>query len=371
MDHYEQLGVSRDATPEDLKKAYRRLARQLHPDANPEDPDAEARFKEVTRAYEVLSDRERRAHYDRYGTDKPGVAGAGGDPFGFGSINDLFDAFLGGSPFGGAGRGGGRAEQRGSDLEITVTLEFEEAVFGTESDVAVRTAVMCGTCDGSGSAAGSEPQRCSRCDGAGQVRTVRQSILGQMVSTSPCPQCRGAGELIIDPCETCRGDGRVVEDQTLQVRVPAGVDDGATLRLSGRGAVGSRGGRPGDLYVRLRVRPHHRFVRRGSDLHEELGVALTQAALGASLRYETLDGEEVLEVAPGAQSGDIVRLRGLGVPRLEGRGRGDLLVTLRVDTPVDLDQQQAELLRQLAELRGEEIDEPEGGLFSRIRSAFR
>ncbi len=375
-DHYQLLGVARDADAAELKKAYRRRARELHPDANPGDADAEARFKELTRAYEVLSDPQRRAYYDRYGTDQPTAAstgGGGGDPFGFGSsINDLFDAFLGGSGFGG-GRGGGgpSAPPRGSDLEVTHELTFEEAVFGVEAEVRVRTAVVCETCDGSGAEPGTAPRTCSRCEGAGQLRTVRQSILGQMVSSTPCPQCRGLGEIIVEPCPTCRGDGRTMDERALQVRVPPGVDDGATLRLTGRGAAGVRGGRPGDLYVRLRVRPHDRFERRGHDLHDVETVSMTQAALGALVDYETLDGPEELEVAPGTQAGDVIRLRGLGVPRLEGRGRGDLVVTLRVETPGDLDHEQVDLLRRLAVLRGEAVTEPDDGLLSKIRSAFR
>ncbi len=377
-DPYELLGVSRSAAPDEIKRSYRKLARELHPDANPGDPAAEARFKEISAAYEILSDPEKRRRFDRFGTT--GGAG-GGDPFsGFGSVSDIFDAFFGGqSPFGGS-RGGSSGPPRGVDLEVVAEVEFVEAVFGGETSVTVRSATRCETCDGTGAAEGTSPISCVRCGGAGQVRQVRQSFLGQVVSTAVCPECSGLGEVVRDPCGDCRGEGRTIGDVDYQVRVPPGIDDGATLRLTGRGAVGPRGGSAGDLYVHVRVRPHDRFVRRGADLHEEIEVALTQATLGARLAFSTLDAETdhgedgltELVVEPGTQSGDVVRLRGRGVPRLEGRGRGDLVVSLRVVVPHDLDERQEELLRELAELRGEAVAEaPEGGLFSRLRSAFR
>lgn len=369
-DYYELLGVSRNATAEEIKRAYRRLARELHPDANPGDADAESRFKELSRAYEVLSDPQRRANYDRFGTDEPR---AGGDPFGFSDVSDIFDAFFGASPFGGGSRTRGpTGPPRGPDLEVTVDLEFTEAVFGVERDVEVRSAVRCETCGGSGAAEGSGPTTCHNCDGMGQVRRVRQSILGQMVTSAPCDVCGGSGEVIADPCADCRGEGRIVEEVSYQIKVPPGVDNGSTLRLSGRGAVGQRGGAPGDLYVHLRVADHPDFERHGDELHTVLPVSMAQAALGAHLELVTLDGPESIHVEPGTQSGTIVRLRSRGVHRLEGRGRGDMVVTLVVETPSDLDDEQVDLLRRLAELRGEDVAEPgEGGLLGRIKSAFR
>ncbi|MFQ5556670.1 MAG: molecular chaperone DnaJ [Acidimicrobiales bacterium] len=365
-DHYETLGVAADATDEEIKRAYRKLARRYHPDANPDDPEAEARFKEIAAAYEVLSDPERRSRYDRFGTDDPGA----GDPFG-GGIGDIFEAFFGqGSPFGGRGtsRGG---PPRGEDLEVHVELDLEDAVFGTEEEISVRTAVRCEDCDGSGAEAGTRPTTCSECGGSGQVRRVRQSLLGQMVTTAACPTCGGLGELIEQACATCKGQGRTIEHRTYNVEVPSGVDDGSTLRLPGRGAAGPRGGTSGDLYVHVRVRPHPAFRRDGNDLVHELHVPFSQAALGVHLEYETLDGPEDLVIPRGTETGSVFRLRGRGVPHVRGRGRGDLLVHVVVDVPDDLTSEQDELLRKFAQLRGEEVADPDEGLLAKFRSAFR
>ena len=369
-DYYELLGVSRTATPEEIKKAFRAKARQLHPDANPDDPEAEARFKEVALAYEVLSDPERRSRYDRFGPE--GAGGPTVDPFGFGNLNDIFEAFFGGSgsPFGGSPRRGPAGPPRGQDLEVIADLDFETAVFGGEITVDVRTAVVCDTCTGTGAANGASPVRCPECGGTGQVRRVRQSLLGQMVTAGTCGRCGGFGEVIERPCPSCHGEGRRVEAKTYKVDVPAGVDTGSTLRLTGRGAVGPRGGPPGDLYVHLRVRPHDRFVREGYDLLADLTVGMTQAALGTHVAFETLDGTEELAIPPGSQTGRTFRLRGRGVPHVEGRGRGDIVLHLVVATPTNLTRTQEELLRQLAEERGEVVDPPERGLLSKLKSAF-
>lgn len=368
-DYYELLGVSRDASADEMKRAYRRLARQLHPDANPDDAEAEAKFKEVSHAYSVLSDEEQRARYDRYGPE--GLqGGAGGDPFS--NVGDIFDAFFsGGSPFGGGRQRGPSGPPRGADQEVIADVSFVDAVFGAETAVSFRSAVTCEACEGSGSAHSTTPNRCHTCDGQGQVRQVRQSILGQMVTSGTCPTCAGAGEVITDPCGTCRGEGRRLEDQRFEVRVPAGVDTGSTLRLTGRGAAGPRGGPPGDLYVHVRVAPHDRFVRDGDDLHDELHISIAQAALGVKLDYITLDGTEEIGVPPGTQPREVFRIRGKGVPRLQGRQRGDLLITVVVDVPTKLKGEQEALLRQLAVERGETVAEPgEGGLLSKIRSAL-
>ena len=366
-DYYEVLGVPRDASNEDIKRAFRRLARELHPDANPDSPEAEARFKEVALAYEVLSNPERRERYDRFGPD--GVAGFSGDATGFGGLGDLFDAFFGGG-FGNAQRGPA-GPPRGSDLEVVIDLDLEQAVFGAQAPVSVRTAVVCEVCSGSGAAEGTQPVTCFECSGTGQVRRVRQSILGQMVTAGPCGRCGGAGEVIASPCTSCRGEGRIIEERTYQVDVPAGVDNGSTLRLTGRGAVGPRRGPAGDLYVHVRVRPHERFVRDGHDLVCELPIAFTQAALGTHLTFETLDGTEDLVVPAGTQSGRVFKLRGRGVPHLHGRGRGDVLVKVRVDIPTRLSRAEEELVRQLADERGEDVAPADAGLFSKIRSAFK
>ncbi len=351
----------------------------MHPDTNPENSAAAERFKEVTVAYETLRDPERRRRYDRFGPEGA-RAGAGGDPFGGfggGGLGDLFDAvFGGGSPFGGGGGGGGgrsrrAGPRRGSDAEVALDLEFDAAVFGTDEEVSVRLPLACATCKGTGAKPGTQPVTCSQCGGSGEVSQVRQSLLGQMVTSHPCPRCGGLGQEVTSPCRTCGGDGRVVEERSLLVEVPPGVDDGTTLRLSGRGAAGPRGGPPGDLYVHLAVRPHPRFERQGYDLVHELHLSVAQAALGIHLRFETLDGTEDLAIPEGTQTGRVFRLRGRGVPHVEGRGRGDLLVRVVVDTPTGLSESQEALLRELAAERGEEVAPADSGMLSRIRSAFK
>jgi molecular chaperone DnaJ len=372
-DFYQLLGVDRTATEDEIKRAYRRLARELHPDANGGDPAAEERFKRVTVAYETLRDPERRRRYDLFGPDGERGGAAGFDPadlFGGGGLGDLFETFFGQSPFGGRPRRGRSGPERGSDAEVSLSLSFEEAVFGAQREVAVSVAVTCDTCGGSGARAGTSPVSCPTCRGTGEVRQVRQSLLGSMVTTSPCPRCRGRGEVIDSPCPDCRGDGRRTERRSYTVPVPAGVDDGTTLRLSGRGPAGPRGGPPGDLYVHLRVAADPRFERVGYDLRHVRRLPFTQAALGARLALDTLDGTEELHVPAGTQTGQVFRLRGLGVPHVQGRGRGDLLVEVVVETPTDLTPEQEELLRRLAKERGEEVEPPAEGIFSRFRSAF-
>jgi molecular chaperone DnaJ len=366
-DFYELLGVSRTASEDEIKRAYRGLARELHPDANGGDPASEARFKEVSVAYETLRDPERRRRYDMFGEDgaRQG-AGGPGDAFGAG-LGDLFEAFFGGNGFGGGRAAGPR---RGDDLQVVLEIAFEEAVFGAERDVTLRAAVTCATCSGSGARPGTTPVTCSECGGAGQVRRVRQSILGQVVSTLPCPRCRGLGEIIESPCPDCSGEGRRIEARTVTVGVPAGVDQGTTLRIAGEGGAPFRQGISGDLYVHLRVREDARFERSGDDLVTTLHVAMTQAALGAEVNVETLDGSELVQIAPGTQSGAVLRLRGHGVPHVRGRGRGDLHVRIAVDTPEGLDEEQERIVRMLAGLRGEELAEHEPGFFSRLRSSF-
>jgi len=366
-DYYQLLEVSPDASPDEIKRAYRRLARQLHPDTNP-DPTAAERFKEVAAAYEVLSDPEKRARYDRFGPDGVNAAGAGFGPGGFG---DIFDAFFGGgSPFGGGPRRP-PGKPRGPDLEVVVDLPFEAAVFGTRHPVEVRTAVVCATCEATGAKAGSQPQTCLECAGTGQVQRVRASFLGQMVTNSVCPRCAGQGEVISDPCPDCGGEGRRIEVRTYTVDIPAGVDTGSTLRLTGRGAAGVRGGPTGDLYVHVRVQPHERFTRVGNDLHCDLPISFTQAALGAHLQFETLDGTEDLVIPRGTPAGREFRLRGRGVPHLERRTRGDVIVRTVVEVPAEVTAEEEELLRQLAAVRGDDVAPAEEGFFSKIRSAFR
>lgn len=377
-DYYELLGVSRTANDDEIKKAYRRLARELHPDANPDDPSAHERFKDVSTAYETLRDPERRRRYDQFGPEGAARTGGGGDPFGgFGSsggLGDIFDAFFGGAAgaggFGGGGRRGGPS--RGNDLELLLELDFEEAAFGVRREIKLRAPVPCDTCEATGAAPGTTATACPGCGGTGEVRRVRQSILGQMVTASPCPRCAGQGQEISSPCPDCRGEGRKTEEKTYEVDIPAGVDDGTQLRLPGRGGAGPRGGPLGDLYLHVRVRAHERFTRDGFDLHAELHVTMTQAALGAHLTFETLDGEEDLALPPGTQSGRVFELRGRGVPGgSRGRTRGDLLVRVVVDTPTALGKEEEDLLRRLAEVRGEDVAPADTGFLSRIRSAFK
>jgi molecular chaperone DnaJ len=362
MEFYELLGVDRSATQDEIKRAYRRLARELHPDANP-DPAAEAKFKKVAEAYEVLSDPEKRARYDRFGSSGTQM----GDPFAASGLGDLFDAFFNA----GARNRADAGPRRGVDLEVVAHLTLEETVSGVAKNVSVRTAVACDTCQATGARPGSDVSRCGQCGGSGQVRQVRQSILGQMVSTATCPRCAGEGVQIASPCDDCSGEGRRVEEQAYTVDIPAGVGDGATLRLTGRGAVGPRGGGAGDLYVLVKVDPHPVFVRDGDDLAAQLHVPMTQAALGASVEFTAIDGPVTVEIPAGAQSGKVYRLRDRGVPRLRGRGRGQLLLTLIVDTPTELTAEQEDLLRQLAKERNEEVKDPgDDGLFGRFRSKF-
>jgi molecular chaperone DnaJ len=370
-DYYELLGISRDATPDDIKRAYRRLARLLHPDTGHGDAGSEARFKEVARAYEVLSDPDKRRLYDAYGPAGVEGATAGADPFGFGGgIGDVFEAFFGSSGFGGRGRRP-TGPPRGEDLERVIELEFTEAVFGCQHPVNVKTAVACDACHATGAAVGTEPVTCYECQGTGAVQRVRQSFIGQMVTSSPCARCSGSGQIIASPCAECRGEGRRIQERTYTVDIVAGVDDGSTLRLAGRGAVGPRGGPAGDLYVHVRVRPHPRFERHGTDLTTVLGLPYTQATLGATIPFETLEGTEELEIPRGTASGTTFRLRGKGVPHIERRARGDLLVEVVVDVPTELTEDEEDAIRQLAALRGDEVAPPPATLLSKLRSAFK
>jgi molecular chaperone DnaJ len=362
-DLYAVLEVSRDASPDELKRAYRRLARQYHPDAHPNDPEAEARFKEVSQAYEILSDPERRANYDRFGSD----VGAG-SPFGAGSVQDIFDMFFGGM---GAQSPRRRGPQPGPDAEISLEISLDEAAFGVTRDITVTIPVRCGTCEGSGCAPGTSPTTCPECQGLGEVRRVRNSILGQMVTSGPCSRCGGWGSRIDSPCTQCRGEGRHPASSTLSVQIPAGVEDGSTMRLADRGPAGPRGGPNGRLFVHLSVRADERFERVGDDLHHEAHVAFTQAALGATIDVPTLRSSVSLEVAPGSVNGTVHRIRHEGVEHLHGRGRGDLYVHLVVDVPLELDDVSSDLLRQLAEHRGEPVNEAPSGIFARRRGAKR
>jgi molecular chaperone DnaJ len=373
-DYYQLLGVDRGAGSEEIKRAYRRLARQYHPDVNGNDPEAAERFKEISKAYSVLSDPEKRQRYDAYGeAGLDGFGGPGGDPFaGFGaSFDDLLGAFFGGGdPFVGRPRTRSRA-RRGESIGMRLRLPFTEAVFGVSKDVRVRAAAACQRCGGSGAKPGTEPTVCSRCNGSGQQRTVRQSLLGQLVTATTCPVCAGSGQEIRSPCPECRGQGLLMQDTTLTIDIPPGLESGNQIRYPGRGHAGQYGGPPGDLIVELAVDPHPVFERRGDDLVCQVQVPMTVAALGGTVQLETLDGPETVEIDPGTQPGTVKRFRKRGVPHPEGRGRGDLLVEIAVQIPTNMGEQQRVLLRQLAQLRGEEVDPQAGGLFARLKGGGR
>ena len=345
-DLYEILGVTRDASTEDIRKAYRKLAREYHPDVNA-DPAAEERFKEVAAAYEILSDGDKRARYDTYGS-----AGPMGAPFG--DISDLFEAFFGTGTFG-RRRGGGRRTRtaHGEDLFADVTLEFREAAFGVHHELELSRMQTCDLCSGSGSAAGTSPQRCHTCGGSGQVQEVRRSIFGTVMTAHPCSTCEGTGEEIVSPCERCDGRGRIGERTALPLDLPAGVSDGMELRIGGAGHAGRAGGPPGDLYLSVHVHDDPVFERHGQDVFAVLEVPMVQAALGVEIEVETLDGAERVELEPGVAPGTTVRLRGKGIPNLGRRGRGDLFLTISVETPRDLTREQRRLLEELASARGE------------------
>ncbi|GAA4200067.1 molecular chaperone DnaJ [Streptosporangium oxazolinicum] len=373
-DYYGTLGVRRDASAEEIKKAYRRLARELHPDVNP-DPETQERFKEITQAYEVLSDSGKRQMYDM-GADpfaSGGGAGAGGFGAGF-PFSDIMDAFFGAAG-GGGGRGPRSRARRGRNATIRVELDLRESGFGTTRELVVDTAVVCEVCTGSGAAAGTHPDTCDMCHGRGEVSQVTRSFLGQVMTSRPCPQCGGFGSIIRNPCQECSGDGRVRTRRTIKVRIPAGVEDGTHIQLAGEGEIGPGGGPPGDLFLEIVERPHEIFERRGDDLHCTVQIPMTAAALGTILTMETLDGAEELDIRPGTQSGQTIPLYGRGVQRLNESGRGDLLIHVNVETPARLDTEQEQLLKELARLRGEE--RPPGkfapgqqSFFSRLRDAF-
>lgn len=340
-DYYEVLGVPREATEEDIKKAYRGLAFKYHPDRNPE-PEAEARFKEINEAYEVLSDSQKRAAYDHFGSGR-GAFGQGFDGFDIGGFGDIFEAF-----FGGGTTATRQAPQRGNDLLHRMTITLEDTASGIERELPVTRTEYCSVCQGTGSKPGTQPVRCTNCNGSGQVRRVHQSVFGRFTNVAPCPKCQGEGKVTTDPCPQCRGSGRERRQRTLMVKVPSGVDDGSRIKLSGEGDAGARGGPSGDLYIDITVQEHELFTRDGDDLLYELPVNMTQAALGVELDVPTIDGTQKLKVPAGSQTGTVFRLKNRGIPHLRGSGRGDERVHLRVVTPQSLSKRQRELFEELA-----------------------
>jgi molecular chaperone DnaJ len=367
-DYYELLGVGRDASEGEIKRAFRQLARELHPDVS-EEPDAEERFREVVEAYEVLSKTETRDLYDRYG--HAGLRSGGFDPghVDFGSLADLFSAFFGDEIlFGGRGRG---ASARGADLAATVEIDLVEAAHGVTREVPFEAAVTCSRCRGNGAEPGTELTTCPTCDGAGRLQQVSRSVFGEFVRTQTCPTCAGTGRRIEHPCAECRGAGRVVEERTLPVEIPPGIHHGQRIRLSGEGHAGLAGGQAGDVYLEVHIRPDERFVREGDDIYATADLTFTQAALGATLSIPTLDGEEEVELAPGTQPGEIVVLHGRGMPILQGRGRGDQRVLVNVLVPRRLTDEQRRLLHEFDEHADESTYGKPEGLFGKLKSAFR
>ena len=371
-DYYEVLGVPRDATSADIKKAYRRLARELHPDVNP-DPETHERFKEVTKAYEVLADPQKREMFDLGGDPLATGGGAGGN-FGAGfSFTDIMDAFFSGAT---TARGPRSRVRRGQDALVRLEVDLPEAVFGATKELQIDTAVVCRACNGSGTPLGVELSPCPSCGGQGEVTQVQRSLLGQVMTSRPCPQCHGFGTVNPRPCGECSGDGRVRTRRSLTLKIPAGVDSGTRIQLAGEGEVGPGGGPPADLYVELSVKSHPVFARRGDDLHATIELPMVAAALGTVVDLETLDGTESVDIKPGAQPGETIKLTARGVPRLRGTGRGALILHLDVQTPTKLDARQEELLRELAEVRGENgplgaVSSKDGSFFAKIRDALK
>ncbi len=359
-DYYEVLGVSKSATEDELKKAYRKLAKANHPDLHPGDKECEARFKEINEAYEILSDADKRAKYDQFGhaafDPSQGFGGGGfggfGDFGGFGGFGDIFGDIFG---FGGGARNS-NAPRKGDNIRASVNVKFEEAAFGTVKEIFIGRVEQCNDCKGTGCMEGTTPETCKECGGSGMVKTTQRTPFGAMQSSSPCPKCGGRGKVIHSPCKTCKGAGSVRKQIKEEVKVPAGIDDGQTLSKRGKGNAGVNGGPAGDLLVTVIVQPHSVFEREGSSVLLEQGISFTQAALGAEIEVPTLDGKVKLTIPEGTQTGSTFRLKGKGIPFLRGSGRGDQFVTVRVTVPKNLTASQKELLRQFAAERGEHTD---------------
>ena len=360
-DYYEILGVSRTASDDEIKKTFRRLAKQYHPDTNKEQ-GADARFIEINEAYEILSDSQKRDAYDRYG--HAGVGGAGAGSFDFGNINDIFETFFSTS-MGGTQRRSGT--QRGADLRYDLTITFEEAVFGCQKEIELPRWETCSACRGNGAQPGTSTTRCSACQGTGEIRRMQQSIFGQFVNVTMCERCRGEGRVITTPCEKCRGQGRVRNNRRVVVNIPAGVDDGINVRVTGEGEVSARGGTPGNLYVILTVKPHQFFKRQGNDIIYDLPISFAQAALGDEVEVPTVDGKTTnLKIPAGTQSNRSFRLKGLGVPVVHSSARGDQHVIVKVVTPTGLTAEQKRLLEEFARLEREQSEQNDKNIFRNL-----
>ncbi|NLC51421.1 MAG: molecular chaperone DnaJ [Firmicutes bacterium] len=374
-DYYEVLGISKDATRDEIKKAYRKMARKYHPDMNPGDKDAEEKFKEIKEAYDVLSDPQKRQQYDRFGHTADdmgqgygGFGGAGGfGGFGdFGGFEDIFETFFGG----GMRQSHPRGPQRGSDLRYDLDITLNEAAQGLEKEIEIPRAENCPTCHGSGAKPGTSPQTCPACGGSGQQQYVRSTAFGRFVNVKTCEQCHGEGQIIKEKCPECHGEGRVLRRRKIKINIPAGVDTGSKLRIGGEGQAGVRGGPPGDLYIVIRVKPHKLFERRGDHLYYEVGISFAKAALGGEIKIPTLDGGATLRIPEGTQTGTVFRLKGKGMPRLRGFGRGDLRVKVNLEVPRRLNTRQRKALREFAAASGEVLEGDEKKFFHRMKDAF-
>ncbi|NMA65463.1 MAG: molecular chaperone DnaJ [Clostridiaceae bacterium] len=371
-DYYEVLGISKSASNDDIKKAYRKLAKKYHPDVNPGNKEAEAKFKEINEAYSVLSDEQKRANYDRFGHaafDGTGASGFGGfEGFGFGGFEDIFETFMGG----GFGRSRNRAKGpvRGNDLRYSMEISFEEAAFGTEKEISVNRLQTCTTCTGTGAKPGTSPETCKHCNGTGQVRYSQSTLFGQFVNVKTCDVCGGEGKIVRHACETCKGKGRVNKNSRLSIKVPAGINENQTISLEGQGEAGLRGGPSGDLYVTIHIKPHPVFKREGYDVVLDIPLSFTQLALGAEIEVPTIDGIEKFTVPEGTQSGTIFKLKGKGIKHLRSNSRGDEYFRVNVVVPKKLSQKQKELLRQYAEVSGEDIEEKKG-FFNKMKDLFK
>lgn len=368
-DYYEVLGVSKSASKDEIKKAYRKLSKKFHPDINKE-ADADEKFKEVKEAYEILSDDQKRAHYDQFGHTDPNQGfGGGGDFGGFGGFEDIFSTFFGG---GSSRRRDPNAPRQGADLQYTMTLSFEEAVFGKETDLEIPREETCETCHGSGAKPGTKPETCGHCQGTGQLNVEQNTPFGRIVNRRVCHYCSGTGRQIKDKCSTCSGTGKVKKRRKIHVKIPAGIDDGQQLRVSGQGEPGVNGGPAGDLYVVFHVRSHEFFERDGDDIYCEMPITFVQAALGDEVEVPTLHGKVKLKVPSGTQTGTKFRLKGKGVPNVRGYGTGDQHIIVRILTPTKLTEKQKQLLHEFAEVSGGVPQgEHEQGFFSKVKRAFK
>lgn len=373
-DYYETLGVGKSASDAEIKKAYRKLAKQYHPDLNPGNQEAEMKFKEISEAYEVLSDNEKRAAYDQFG--HAGMNGAGG--YGGGGFGGGFDGFDFGDIFGDIfGMGGGRrtarrnGPQKGSDIHVSLRIEFSEAAFGVQKEVSTTVMDDCPKCNGTGAKAGTSRKTCPKCNGTGEISITRQTMLGMMRQVAPCDRCHGEGEIVENPCSACNGTGKERKTKKIEVNIPAGIDDGQVLRVTSQGNAGLRGGPRGDMLVEISVKPHPIFIREGNDVHCEIPITFVQAALGAELEVPTLDGKVKYNIDEGTQTGTIFRLRGKGIPYLRNKNvRGDQYVKVKVEVPKKLDEKQKESLKQFAGMCGDEVHEQREGFFEKLKKVF-